>query len=452
VAIGDAVLPHSLASGHEERDRVTGVSCDSVRAVSHPAAATLASLLLLATSAPAQVDDVGERLLEKGRVRAALEAARKNEPQVIEEQIRLSEIPAPPFAEEVRAEAFRQVLEQLGLERVRIDAAGNVLGERPGRELRPHVVLSAHLDTVFPEGTDLEVTREGPVLRAPGIGDDARGLAVLIGVIRALAQARVETTGRLTFVATVGEEGLGDLRGVKYLFETELAGEVDRFVSVDGTRHDLTNVAVGSYRYRVTFEGPGGHSYGSFGLVNPIHALGRAIAGIGDLVVPSEPRTTFNVGRVGGGTSINAIAFEAWMEVDLRSSDVEALAALDTDFHAAVDAAVVAENGRWPGEARVRVRKERVGTRPAGRIQDASPVLRAARSVTRALGLTHELSEGSTDSNIPMSLGIPAVTIGGGGSGEGAHSLQESWDSTNSWKGTQRALLLAIALTEPLAD
>jgi acetylornithine deacetylase/succinyl-diaminopimelate desuccinylase-like protein len=412
----------------------------------------VAPLLVALASVPAaaQVEELGERLLARPAVQAALEAARANEPEIVEEQIRLTEIPAPPFAEERRAEAYRRVFEELGLERVRIDAEGNVLGERPGRHPRPHLVMSAHLDTVFPPGTDVTVRREGSALSAPGIGDDGRGLAVLIGVIRALDEAGLETEGSLTFAGTVGEEGLGDLRGVKHLFEVELAGRVDRFVSVDGTRLGVTAVAVGSHRYRVTFEGPGGHSYGAFGLVNPIHALGRAIGRIADLQVPAEPRTTFSVGRVGGGTSVNSIAFEAWMEVDLRSSDASALAAVDADFHAAVEAALRAENERWQGEEALTVREERVGTRPAGRTPEASPVLAAARSVNRALGLQLSLSEGSTDSNIPMSLGIPALTIGGGGEGTGAHSLHESWDSRESWRGTQRALLLAIALTEPL--
>jgi acetylornithine deacetylase/succinyl-diaminopimelate desuccinylase-like protein len=269
-------------------------------------------------------------------------------------------------------------------------------------------------------------------------------------VIRALDAAGIETEGSLTFAGTVGEEGLGDLRGVKHLFGVELKGAVDRFVSVDGGGLDLTAVAVGSHRYRVTFEGPGGHSYSAFGLVNPVHALGRAIARIADFQVPAQPRTTFNVGRVGGGTSVNSIAFEAWMEVDMRSSDVTALAALDAEFQAAVDAALEAENDRWDGESALTVQKERVGTRPAGRTPEGSPVLAAAEAVTRALGLEFVLSEGSTDSNVPMSLGIPALTIGGGGVGEGAHSLHEAWDSRDSWLGTQRALLLAIALTGDL--
>lgn len=385
------------------------------------------------------------RLMNDAVVKAALDAARRNEPQIIEEQVRLCEIPAPPFAEQARAEAYRDAFAALGLRNVRIDEAGNVLGDRPGTAERPRLVFSAHLDTVFPDGTDVRVRREGTLLRGPGIGDDCRGLAVVLGVIRALNDAGVETPGTVTFVGTVGEEGLGDLRGVKHLFNVSLKDQIDRFVSVDGTGLGITHIGVGSHRYRVTFKGPGGHSYGAFGLVNPIHALGRAIAAIADFQVPSEPKTTFNVGRIGGGTSVNSIAFEAWMEVDMRSADSAALASVDASFQQALDRALAAENDRW-SRGRLEVERELVGDRPAGRTPAESPMVQAIVSVTRALGLPVVLDEGSTDSNIGMSRGVPSVTIDGGGKGSGAHSLGESFDATDSWQGTQRALLVAIAL------
>jgi acetylornithine deacetylase/succinyl-diaminopimelate desuccinylase-like protein len=307
-------------------------------------------------------------------------------------------------------------------------------------------VLAAHLDTVFPEGTDVRVKREGAVLKGPGIGDDCRGLAVLLGVLRALDEAGVQTPGTITFVGTVGEEGLGDLRGVKHLFDKELKGQIDRFISVDGTGLGITYTAVGSRRYRVAFKGPGGHSYGAFGIANPIHALGRAIARIGDLKVPSDPKTTFSVGRVGGGTSVNSIAFEAWMEVDMRSVDPAALTALDANFHRALDAALADENERWGNRGRLEVERKVVGDRPAGRVPQNAPIVQTAIAVTRALGLTATIDEGSTDSNYPISLGIPAVTIDGGGRGQGSHSLDESFDTTDAWQGTARALLLVVAL------
>jgi len=413
------------------------------------AAASLAAAMTMA-SAPAaqQGPDIGARLMQDAAVRAAVQAARDDEAQTLEDQVRLCEIPAPPFKETERGKAYAEAFRSLGLKNVRIDKEGNVLGERPGLAARPHLVFSAHLDTVFPEGTDVTVKRDGTTFRGPGIGDDCRGLAVVLGVIRALNKANVQTPGTITFVGTVGEEGLGDLRGVKALFRDTLKGQIDRFVSIDGTGLGITHIGVGSLRYRVAFKGPGGHSYGAFGLANPIHALGRAIGAIGDFQVPREPKTTFNVGRIGGGTSVNSIAFEAWMEVDMRSADAAALKSVDANFHKAVDRALLDENERWNNNGRLTVEKTLVGDRPAGRTAADSPIVEAAVSVTKALGLPVSLDEGSTDSNIAMSLGIPAVTIDGGGRGTGAHSLGETFDSTNSWQGSQRATLLAIALAQ----
>ena len=389
---------------------------------------------------------VGGRLLQDAAVKAAVDRVRRDEPRLLEEQVRLCEIPAPPFKEGRRAEAYRDAFQALGLKNVRIDAVGNVLGERPGQSARPHLVFTAHLDTVFPEDTPLKTSRAGTVLKGPGISDDCRGLAVLLGVITALKEGNIQTPGTITFVGTVGEEGLGDLRGVKHLFSSELKGRIDRFVSVDGAGLGITHIAVGSLRYRVAFKGPGGHSYGAFGIANPTHALGRAIEKIADLQVPQQPRTTFNVGRVGGGTSVNAISAEAWMEVDLRSSDEAALAALDASFQKSLDAALAEENERWGNKGRLVLEKTVVGNRPAGRVATDAPIVQAALSVTRALGLEGRLDEGSTDSNMAMSLGIPAVTIDGGGSATGTHTTSETFDSTNSWQGTARALLLALAL------
>jgi tripeptide aminopeptidase len=395
-----------------------------------------------------QGPDIGARLLQDAAVKAAIQAARDDEAQTIEDQVRLCEIPAPPFKETERGKVYADAFRSLGLKNVRIDKEGNVLGERPGAAAQPHLVFSAHLDTVFPEGTEVKVKREGAILRGPGIGDDCRGLAVVLAVIRAMNTANVQTPGTITFVGTVGEEGLGDLRGVKALFRDTLKGRVDRFVSIDGTGLGITHIGVGSLRYRVVFKGPGGHSYGAFGLANPIHALGRAIAKIGDFQVPRDPKTTFNVGRIGGGTSVNSIAFESWMEVDMRSADPASLKSVDANFHKAVDTALAEENERWNNNGRLGVEKNLVGDRPAGRTTAESPIVEAAVSVTKALGFTVSLDEGSTDSNIPMSMGIPAITIDGGGRGTGAHSLGETFDSTNSWQGTQRATLLAIALAQ----
>jgi tripeptide aminopeptidase len=386
------------------------------------------------------------RLLEGPQIKAALAAVRQDEPRVVQDQIELSEIPAPLGKEARRGEAMRARFAALGLTNVRIDAAGNVLGDRPGGALHPHLVLAAHQDTVFPGGTSVKVTRDGTLLKGPGIGDDARGLAVLLGVIRALDAGNVRTQGTITFVANVGEEGLGDLRGMKQLFDQTLKGQIDLFVSIDGSGLDVTNTGVGSVRYRVTYKGPGGHSYGDFGLANPVHALGRAIARIADFQVPPDPRTTFNVGRVGGGTSVNSIPYEAWMEVDMRSVDPAALGRLDASFRKAVDEALAEENARWNNRGQLTVVRDLVGNRPAGRTPEDSAIVRTATEVTRALGGSPDLGAGSTDANYAMSLKIPAITIGGGGLGRGAHSLGESFDTTDSWRGTERALLLAVAL------
>lgn len=416
-----------------------------MRSTSIAATLILVPMLALAQQGAA---DLGTRLLQDAAIKAALEAARADESRTLAEQVEICEVEAPPFKEAKRAELYSRKFRELGLQNVRVDKVGNVLGERPGAARRPHLVLAAHLDTVFPEGTPVKVTRDGNVMKGPGIGDDCRGLTVVLAVVRAMNAANVQTPGTVTFVGNVGEEGLGDLRGVKHLFNEGLKGQIDRFVSIDGTGLGITNVSVGSLRYRVTFKGPGGHSYGAFGMVNPIHALGRAMAAIGDFQVPREPKTTFNVGRIGGGTSVNSIPFEAWMEVDMRSADPASLQSVDAKFHKAVDDAVAAENVRW-GSRALSVDKALVGNRPAGSAPPTSAIVQAAVSVTRALGFPVSLDEGSTDANFPQSLGIPAITIDGGGRGSGAHALDETFDTTDSWKGTQRALLLAVALAQP---
>ncbi|MGH7957719.1 MAG: M20/M25/M40 family metallo-hydrolase [Opitutaceae bacterium] len=414
----------------------------------------LALALAFTAAVPAQTSPIAQR----PDVRSALEFVKRVEPETLDEQARLCEIPAPPFEEKIRADYYRKKFAELGLKDVRLDAVGNVLGVRPGRATTPLLVLSAHLDTVFPAGTNTKVTRTGTILKAPGIADDCRGLAVVLAVAQALNEAKIATQGTVMFVGTVGEEGLGDLRGVRHLFDKELAGRITHFISLDGTGLGVATSAVGSYRHRVTFRGAGGHSYGAFGLVNPIHALGRTIEKISRFEVPDNPKTTFNVGRIEGGTSVNSIAQTASLEIDMRSVNADELDKLDARFRAAVDAAVAEENEFWSRHARNPVARttnrgtpltasiERVGLRPTGRVSDDAPIVQAVRRANAALGIENTFEASSTDSNIPISRSIPAVTLRGGGSSTGNHALQEQFDSKNSYRGTQRALLTVLEI------
>ena len=381
-------------------------------------------------------------------VRAALETIRRDNAWTLEQQRTICEIPAPPFKEAARAAELARRFEALGLRNVRTDAEGNVIAERPGAGAGPTVVLAGHLDTVFPEGTDVTVKVEGTRMTGPGIGDDCRGLAVLLATARALEQAKVRTDGTILFVGTVGEEGAGNLRGVRHLFDEELKGKVDYFLSVDGTGFGVTSGAVGSNRYTVRYIGPGGHSYGAFGMPNPAHALGRAIAKIADLRVPAHPKTTFSVGMVRGGTSVNSIADEVSMDIDMRSESAAALDSLDRAVRAALAAALAEERARWPGSSRpLEMKIDTIGFRPAGLQPDTARIVRVALAAARALGKTSETGASSTDANVPIARGIPAITIDGGGSGRGSHSLNEWYDDgADGWVGPQWAALIAVTL------
>jgi tripeptide aminopeptidase len=404
------------------------------------------TMITAAAAARAQQGDPLKRLMDTASVKSALAAVKTEEPQTIKNQIRFCEIPAPEFKEQERGRELQRVFQTIGLDNVRVDKAGNVLGSYGGASPHPHLVIAAHLDTVFPEGTDVRVKQEGAILKGPGIGDDCRGLAVLVTIARAIKDAGVRNDGTITFVANVGEEGIGDLRGVKALFNDTLKGQIDNFISIDGTGVHVTNVAVGSHRYKVTFKGPGGHSFGAFGMANPMGAMGRAIAKIQEIQVPKQPKTTFNVGRIGGGTSVNSIPFEGWMELDMRSSDPSSLATVDAKIQQAIDAGVAEENRRWGPAQTITVVKELIGDRPAGSTPENTAIVRAGLGAATALGFSANLGEGSTDSNLPMSLHVPAITIGGGGRGREAHALTESFDTTDAWMGSQHALLLTLAL------
>jgi tripeptide aminopeptidase len=389
-------------------------------------------------------------IMSKPDVQVALQAIKTNEPHFIEEQIRICEIAAPSFQEQKRGEELARLFREAGLKNVRIDHAGNVVGDRPGSEPHPHLVIAAHLDTVFPPETDVHVTREGNLLKGPGIGDDCRGLATLLALIKAMDDAHLKTRGSLTFVADVGEEGLGDLRGMKELFGVTLKNQIDDFISVEpGEPNRVTDAGVGSYRYKVSFTGPGGHSYGAFGLANPANALGRAVAHIANIQVPVTPKTTFNVGRIGGGTSINSIPFETWFEFDERSTEMASLNNLDAQFKVAVQAGLDEENARWKDKGKLSVKVDRIGFRPAGQTPRSAALVNAAIGSIKALNLGEPgFSASSTDSNVPMNLAIPAITIGGGGVDKGAHSLNESDDITDSYKGVQNALLTVLSVLQ----
>ena len=386
-------------------------------------------------------------------LRAALDQIRATNDWTLTQQRTICEIAAPPFHEAVRAAEMKRRFESLGLRNVRIDAEGNVIGERSGAGGGPVVVLSAHLDTVFPEGTVVAVTVNGTKMAGPGIGDDCRGLAVLLAVARALNENNVSTRGTILFVATVGEEGPGDLRGVRALFRSDLRDRIAQFISVDGTGFSIVHRGVGSHRYRVHFTGPGGHSFGAFGMPNPIHAMGRAIAKISELPVPTSPKTTFNVGVVSGGTSVNSISGEGIMEVDMRSESPVALDAVDAAIRRSIAAAVAEEKARWPQSTVPLVFKiDTMGIRAASEWQDeSSPIVKVAMDAARSLGADKpEPHPASTDSNIALSLRIPAITMGGGGTATGYHALGEAYDDgKDGWKGPQWVALVVTALSGP---
>ncbi len=408
--------------------------------------AAIIALCYLPFAQAQTADAIIRELLASPKIKTALDHLKTTEAQTIKDQIEICEIPAPTFHEERRAAWFKDRFIKLGLKNVRIDKVGNVLGERPGKGSGAALVLAAHLDTVFPIETNVKTKREGSIIRGPGIGDDCRGLAVILAVAQALNVAKIETDGTIIFVANVGEEGLGDLRGVRHLFNEELKGRATHFISVDGVGLDVTNTAVGVVRYRATFTGPGGHSYGAFGLPSPIHAMGRAIEKISRFDVPSQPKTTFNVGKIEGGTSVNSIAHTAWMEVDMRSVSAEELGKLEAGFKQAVQTAVDEENQARPNKSPIAVELKIVSQRPAGVQPADSPIVQTALAAGTALGVKPRLTSGSTDSNIPISLKIPAITIDGGGDGKGAHSLDEYFDTTDSHLGTQWALLISLGI------
>jgi acetylornithine deacetylase/succinyl-diaminopimelate desuccinylase-like protein len=379
-------------------------------------------------------------LAAKPAFKAAVAALEREHDQWIENIVTLTEIPAPPLKESARAAAYAEMFRKRGLSDVEIDAEGNVLGLRKGTGGGKLVVVSAHMDTVFPEGTPIKVRREGDKLFAPGVGDDSTGLATQLSLIDALAAAKISTPSDILFVGTVGEEGLGDLRGVRYLFtKGKYKDSIGAFFSIDGTSaNEFTIGGVGSKRYRLNFKGPGGHSFGAFGLVNPLAALGQVVTDLYKVPAPASPKTTYSASVVSGGTSINAIPREVWLEVDMRSESAAELAKVESAFLTIVQNAVAAENkARSVAEGPVTVEAKLVGDRPAGATPSGADIVHYATAAYLAEGIAPEFSSGSTDSNVPMSLGIPAITIPRAAEGGRGHSVDE-------WIGTGKEMAVKI--------
>jgi di/tripeptidase len=424
-----------------------------LRAASLALIAALVATPVLSAPKPAAADKTVQAIRASGGFKAATANLDREHERIVAETIALTEITAPPFGEEKRARAYMEMLKAHGLTDVEMDAEGNVMGLRrgTGKPGGPVVILAAHLDTVFPIETDVKVRREGTKLLAPGVGDDTHSLAVLLAYVRALDAAKIKTKKDILFVGNVGEEGPGDLRGVRYMFaKGKYKDRVAAFFSMDGvSANRIVYGAVGSRRYRVTFKGPGGHSYGAYGIVNPMAAMGNAIVAMNRIKTPAQPKTTYATSVVGGGTSVNSIPDAIWLEVDMRSESAEELAKLDAQFLALVKDAVEAENAaRSTRVGTISADVKQIGDRPTGATREDAEIVQMTAAAVKAAGYTPELGASSTDSNIPISLGIPAVTIGSGGSGGRAHAVDEWIDvaQPEHTKGMQVGLAALLAM------
>jgi len=388
----------------------------------------------------------GDSLLQRADVQQALAFIKDSHERTLASQVTIAEIPAPTFHEGERAKHMAAEFQKLGLKKVETDKQGNVLGWRDG-EVQDTLVLAAHLDIAFAPGVDTRVRKEGPRWYGPGLSDDSRGLASLLIIAEAMNQAGIRSRQTILFVANVGEEGNGDLNGVRYLFQkSPYRDRLREFISIDGNDPGrIVNAGTGVKRYLVTLHGPGGHSYGDFGRPSPIHAAGRIIDRIAALEVPKRPKTTFNVGRISGGTSVNAIAETCSFEVDLRSEDPGTLDTIEVKLLEAVRLGTEEENkARAVSRTSLAAETKLIGNRPAGTTPATDPLVQAALWAAAATGHKPELQFSSTDSNLPISLGIPAVTLGGGGHGGNHHSLGEFFEPAGAWKGPQTVLLTIL--------
>ncbi|MGD0941340.1 MAG: M20/M25/M40 family metallo-hydrolase [Terracidiphilus sp.] len=397
-------------------------------------------------------------------VHAAFAWLHGNPKTIMDWQAQMVAIPAPPFGEQARSEWLAARFTEAGLSDVRTDAIGNVMGwlkatALPAESTGPVVVLSAHLDTVFPAGTPLNPQVNGDRLDAPGSCDNAAGVVGMLAIVHALTASGAQLASPLLFLGNVGEEGEGDLRGARHFYsQSALAGRIAAHIVLDGAGADsAVTQALGSRRFRVTVTGPGGHSFTDAGTPNPIAALASALAVLATTPLPQEPRTTLNLGTIQGGTSVNSIPESSQASVDFRSTSPEQLLLLEVALHRAVEDAVE----HWNAQATLATRNARglltfkidkIGDRPAAQLPADSPLIEALSAVDRHLGLRTDRRLGSTDANIPLSLGVPALSMGAGGEGGGAHTMAEWYSAKDRETGLKRVLLLALAMTEWAAE
>ena len=399
-----------------------------------------------------KVDDIYVKNIKKianhNKVKKAFKYIIDVEDKTNKNLIELTEIEAPPFKEEKRAKEFSERLKLAGIKKVWIDSIGNVIGFLEGSIGNKNIAIDAHLDTVFPEGTDVQVRVKNDTLFAPGIGDDTRGLAMILTIAETIVNSEIKPVDNILFIGTVGEEGLGDLRGVRYLFKNN-EPKIDSWIAIDGgSIGRVNNQALGSYRYEIIFDGPGGHSWGAFGLVNPHHALGAGIKNFvekADIYTDNGPKTSYNVGIISGGTSINSIPFKSSMQIDIRSIDPNRLNDMEEILFNSMNKALDEQNAIKRSGPDLKLTINKIGNRPSGKVDESVPLIQKTIAATQYMGVEPRLTIGSTDSNIPISLGLPAVTIGRGGEGGGAHSLDEWWLNKDGYKSIQLALLILLS-------
>ena len=387
-------------------------------------------------------------LAELRRVHEAFAWFRSQARQVEDLQLQVTAIAAPPWGEAARSDWLKQRFTELLLSDVHQDEIGNVFGIRPGNDPKaPYIALSAHLDTVFPAGTKISVRRDGDKLYGPGVSDNSSGIVALLAIAAAMHAAVIHNCAPILFIGNVGEEGEGDLRGMRHIFQQpKWSANIASLVVLDGAGTDtIITEGLGSRRYEVTIRGPGGHSWSDFGVANPIVGMARVIDRFTRTQVPVTPKTTYNIGIISGGTSVNSIPESATMRVDTRSASVEELDKLERALHEAVDQVIPELTGRKREElltAEVRI----IGNRPAADLPVDSQLLKAIRGVDAQLNIIAKIQRASTDANVPLSLGREAIAIGAGGTGGGAHTIHEWYDPTGRDLGLKRILLLTLAL------